>query len=347
MIKYLCLILFCMSLTILRAQGYPLPITDYDFRRPENNVSPIAIGMGGLNLTNVGDYFAANSNPALLAHNTSTYVSTSFRLGNEEDLSFLEAMSLGNVLKARQFGYFTLVSKSVGWSYQPLAALHISQWNAAGDESQYYDFKLDAFQMTIGAKDNRYEHIAAGLTLKYVTGRLVYLRESFHNNQFIREAFIDNKVKGFSSDLGFVVRQGNFTWAGSVYDVFSRLYWESYESEEIQRRAALGFEYQSGGLSLLGGVQGKVSRTPDTTFHLGLIQDWEWESQDFATDDIVTQNFILRLGLYSDDFHGTDNINYTLGTGYNYNMFRIDFSLTNSGMRLRDSEYLFSLALSM
>ncbi len=341
------IVMCCLSLLGLGAQSYPLPITEYDYRIPENNVSPIAIGMGGLNLTKMGDYFAASSNPALLADNKATYVTSSFRLGNDEDLDFLQAMRFSNVLKAKQFGYFSVVSKNVGWAYQPLASIHISEWNEAGDETQYYDYQLDSFQMTVGAKDNEYEHISAGLTLKYVTGRLVYLRENFHNNQFIREAFIDNKVKGFSGDLGFLVRQEKFTWGGCIYDLFSRLYWESYDPEPIQRRAALGFEYQSGGLSLLGGVQGKVAKTPETTFHLGLTQDWEWESQDFATDRLISQNIVLRAGLYSQNFHGTDNIHYTLGTGYNYNVFRFDFSMTNSGMRLKDSRYLFSIALSM
>ncbi|MBM4404243.1 MAG: hypothetical protein FJ042_07690, partial [Candidatus Cloacimonetes bacterium] len=198
MIKHMLIVLGWMFLTGLGAQFYlpaHLPITEYDYRIPGNNVSPIAIGMGGLNLTYGADYFAAGSNPALLADNKSTFVASSFRLGNEEAIDLLQAMRFSNVLKAKQFGYFTLVSKSVGWAYQPLASINITNWNTTAEEPQYYDYQLDSFQMTVGAKDNEYEHISAGLTVKYLTGRLVYLWKP-QNIQYTY--FIDNKVKGFA-----------------------------------------------------------------------------------------------------------------------------------------------------
>jgi hypothetical protein len=51
--------------------------------------------------------------------------------------------------------------------------------------------------------------------------------------------------------------------------------------------------------------------------------------------------------MYSHDFSSTSAINYTFGSGYNYNILRFDFSLNNSGLKIKDSEYLFSLGVGL
>jgi hypothetical protein len=94
-------------------------------------------------------------------------------------------------------------------------------------------------------------------------------------------------------------------------------------------------------------VMGKVSSSPATTYHFGLIKTWTWNSESATTSKTIEQNLVLRAGLFSKDFNGTENINYTLGSGYNYNMFRVDFALTNGGMRLKESQYLFSVGVGI
>ncbi|MDZ4122220.1 MAG: hypothetical protein U1C33_07340, partial [Candidatus Cloacimonadaceae bacterium] len=141
--------------------------------------------------------------------------------------------------------------------------------------------------------------------------------------------------------------QGVFLWGAAFYDLFSRLWWENYDSVSLQRRSAMGFEYRKGDLSLLAGMQSKIAKEPDPTFHFGLVQDWNWQSSGMGGSKPTSQNIILRMGMYSKDFYGTQNINYTLGSGYYYNIFRFDFALTNQGMRLRDSEFLFSIAVGL
>ncbi len=100
-------------------------------------------------------------------------------------------------------------------------------------------------------------------------------------------------------------------------------------------------------MTLSLGTQGKISQTPEPTYHLGFQYLWGWESSAFSSGQNVSQAFTLRAGLYSSDFYGIQNINYTLGAGYNYNVFRFDFAINNKGLRLRDSEYLFSLGLGL
>lgn len=317
-----------------------LPITSYDYALPENNVSPISIGMGGLNVTNAGDFYASYSNPALIGTNESSLLLASFRLTNTEILSFAEAASISSALKAKQFKYFTLVTKQSAWTYQPMARVHIVENN------HYYDYQMDKVQATLAASDQSWRPVSFGLNLKYLTGRLVYLNESRGEDSALRRVFIDDKVKGFSSDLGLTLQMGDITYGLAAYDVLSRLWWEHYDSVPLQRRMAFGAQYNSGGFLLSAALQGKLSQSTDTTFHLGFQNNWDLGSSN-AYGPNTAQAFGLRLGLYSHDFHGSSNINYTFGTGYNYSIFRFDFSLNNKGLKLQDSEYLFSLGVGL
>ncbi|HOD18097.1 MAG TPA: hypothetical protein PKJ14_05585 [Candidatus Cloacimonadota bacterium] len=328
----------CLAVTTVNAE--PLDLVSYDYHIPANIISSIALGMGGLNLTNAGDYFTSYDNPALLAGNNVTSFAASFRLKNEEEISLADAASASNLLKAKQFMYYTLITKNAAWSYQPTVSTHISEINA--NSLEYYDYQLDKLQLSLAGTDERYADFAAGINIKYLTGRLIYLKERIEYNQMIRESFIDDKVKGFSTDLGVTYTSGKYTFGSCVYDVLSRLWWEHYDSEDLQRRAAVGVQYSDGNLTLSGSLQGKLSQSTDTSYHLGLTRAWHWKSGKDKE-----QGLLVRAGLFSHDFNGTENINYTLGSGYNYNMFRFDFGLTNTGMRLKDSEFIFSLGIGI
>lgn len=351
LIKITAAAILLLSATVcLVSQTLPaLPIMEYDYHIPENMVSPITMGMGGLNLTNMADYFTSYDNPALLAENTITAFAVSFRLKDGKQMSFIDMMRVSNLLKDKQFMYYTLITKSAAWSYQPVASTHISEIYVSNDVtySEYYDYQLDKLQMSIAAKDDKHSKLAGGLNVKYLTGRLVYLKQRRSGSNWINvESLIDDKVKGISGDIGLTWREDRFIWGACFYDVLSRLWWENYDSKSLQKRAALGFQYQADTYALLASVQGRLSSSPATTYHLGLIKNWSWKNTA-GSGRTVNQNFLLRAGLFSKDFNGTDNINYTLGSGYNLNMFRFDFAMTNSGMRLRDSEFLFSIGFGI
>ena len=344
--KYIVTLVAFLFIGMLGAQS-ALPITSYDYATPENNVSPITMAMGAINLNNSDDPYAAYSNPALLATAELSSFSTSFRLTNTDDMNFLEAVSISNSLKSKQFKYFVLNTKQASFGYQPVAGVHISEFSADGLSSKYYDYQLDKVQISIGGNDKKYDKLGAGLSLKYLSGRLVYLAEHRVGNSFVRDAFIDDKVKGFSTDLGFTFKQGNYTYAGCAYDLFSRLWWENYDSVSIQRRMSLGMGYDSDGSHWNAGVQSQISKSPETTYHLGYGYTWDFSNSTPSAQNSSRQTMDLRLGLYSRDFYGTSNINYTFGGGYYYKNVRFDFSLNNKGMKMSDSEYLFSLSLGI
>jgi hypothetical protein len=342
--KYGFMILLSLIVLSLGAQS-PLPIDSYDYAVPENNVSAIAIGMGGINLTNPDDPFASYGNPALLARNETTMVYLAYRLAETEDLSFWEVASASNFLKEKQFKYFTLVTKQAAFSYQPMAAINISTFDLETNKTLYYDYKLDKLQLSLGVTDKSWPSLTAGMNIKYLSGRLVYLVERLEGSHFIREHFIDDKIKGVSSDLGITFRTGDVIYGLTAYDVLSRLWWENYDAVSIQRRIATAVQYGSGASRTSFGIQSKISSDPQTTYHAGYSYTMNWDSQDFNSDDKISQGMDLRLGFYSHDFYGADNVNLTLGSGYYYQMFRFDFSLNSKGLKLADSEFLFSLGL--
>lgn len=339
--------LICLGIISLAAQSYPLPITQYDYATVENNVSPIAIGMGGLNLTDERDPYISYSNPALLAELSESKLVTSFRLSSEKQLSFAEAASISNALKDKQFKYFSLATQKFGFSYQPMSRINISEVTPQ-NYNLYYDFALDKVQLSIAAQDDKWANLSGGLNLKYLSGRLVYLKERRIGSQtFQREVFIDNKVKGFSTDLGIMLDQESFRIGLVGYDILSRLFWESYKSKPIQPRIGISTAYKGGDMLINAGVMGKMSQSTDTTYHLGFQNDWNWGASQNSMGKSVQHTLTLRMGLYSHDFYGAQNIHFTMGSGYNYSVFRFDFSINSAGMKLKESEYLFSLGLGL
>jgi len=348
-LKSLVVLVLCLLILPLNAwwDKPDLPITSFDYGSPQGNVSPIAIGMGGLNLTNAADFYASYSNPALLGTNQYSLLAASFRVKGDDDMSIAEAAQFSNVLRPSQFKYVTLLAKQTAWTYQPMSAIYImeSPDSLFGYDGsfRYLDYQLDKWQVTLAGSDNSWQNLRFGLNAKYLTGRLVYLRSERPDT-----TFIDTKVKGFSSDLGVTLQTGDFTFGLAATDILSRLYWDwGYDSVPLQSHLALGAQYGTQNMTLSLGTQGKISQTPEPTYHLGFQYLWGWESSAFSSGQNVSQAFTLRAGLYSSDFYGIQNINYTLGAGYNYNVFRFDFAINNKGLRLRDSEYLFSLGLGL
>ncbi len=339
------MILMGIMTCALAAQS-PLPISDYDYAIPENNVSAIAIGMGGINVTNPADPFASYGNPALLANNETTMLYLAYRMADNREMGFWEAVNVSNFLREKQFKYFSLVTKQAAFSYQPMASINISAFDTQTNKTMYYDYKLDKLQVSLGMTDKSWPTLTAGLNVKYISGRLVYLIERQEGSQFVREHFIDDKIKGISGDLGFTYQSGDVIYGLTAYDLLSRLWWENYDSVSIQRRIATGIQYGGGASKTHFGIQSKISSKPETTYHMGYSYSTNWNSQDFMSDEEILQGMDARIGFYSSDFYGADNINLTLGGGYHYQVFRFDFSLNSKGLKLADSEFLFSLGVS-
>ena len=138
--------------------------------------------------------------------------------------------------------------------------------------------------------------------------------------------------------------RGEIVYAASFYDLLSMLWWENYDSVTLQRRAAAGLGFEGTNSHYYAGIQSKLAKKPETTYHLGYGYRWNLNSGTNSSSTENSSSFDLRVGTYSHDFYGADNINFTLGAGYYYRNFHFDFSLNSTGMKLADSDYLFSIS---
>ncbi|HNX00490.1 MAG TPA: hypothetical protein PKK33_03890, partial [Candidatus Cloacimonadota bacterium] len=203
-----------------------------------------------------------------------------------------------------------------------------------------FDYGLQNVQMSFGGTSGKEQVFAGGLTVKYLYGRLVYLTRDDVEMNF--HDFVDDKVKGFSTDLGFAYK-GQATRIGlAFYDLVNGLYWQTESNKTLTRRGAFGVQVGEDDLRMLAGAITTLEKDPITTYHFGIIKEVSLQGK---TQDKQTIGF--RAGAYSDKFDRSDDITYSFGTGYNYKTFRIDFSVAGPGLDLSKSRYLASISLSM
>jgi hypothetical protein len=236
-------------------------------------------------------------------------------------------------------------AKTFAFSYQTLADVHLS--NTAGEEQEYYDYKLEAIQASFALLDKKIPDGSLGFGVKYLTGRLVHLINHGENATLTnRNTFMDEKVKGFSLDVGGIYKIGRITLAGSLLDVYSQLYWEHYDSEQMVRTWTGGFQYDLSKLQVMYTLKGRLEKDTKMTSHFGMNY-----TPYSNGDEENPQEMALRGGTfweYTVDDLGVEDkiINYTMGLGYNAGAVKIDFGLVSPEFDWKSNDYLVSLILS-
>lgn len=335
--KYVLLVLVCLAALSLSA----FPITRFDYHTPDHNPSPNVTAMGGLNLTDETDYYISYDNPALLAFNKKTSAAASFSIVKNDQYSPIQLIQLANLLRKNQFSAIVVNSSTGAMMYQAMTSVHVNEPLGEGStNSTYFDYTLQKAQMSFGGTSGKAKSFAAGVTVKYLFGRLVYLNRNDVEMTFTD--FYDDKVKGFSTDLGFAYR-GQATRVGlAFYDLLNGLYWQTESSKTLTRRCAIGIQVGGEDTKMLAGAMTTLESESTTTYHFGIVKD-------VALSDKVKekQSISFRGGVYSENFDSSDNIIYSIGTGYYYKTFKIDFSLAGPGMDMSKSNYLLAISMSM
>jgi len=341
-------ILILLSALVLSADPNPrdkyfiannLPILEYNYHTPSNHISPVAMSLGGVNITNGIDVFGGYDNPALLSKNKKLHFAISARRNSEEALSFDDMVEYSNLLKENQLSYVGISAKTFSFSYQTLSEVHISE--GAGDNQEYYDYKLDAFQTSFALLDKKVPNGSIGFGVKYLFGRLVHLV----TNE-TRDTFLDEKVKGFSIDAGGIYKVGRITFAGSLMDVYSKLYWEHFDSEELVRNWALGTQYDLQTLQVMYTMKGRIEEVVKTTNHIGV----NFTPYSAGTEE-DPQSMGLRGGTFweyviDEDGEEEKLVKYTMGIGYQMSGVKIDFGLVSPEFDWKANDYLISMSFS-
>ncbi len=326
----------CLAAFALNA----FPIERFDYHTPDHNPSPLVTAMGGLNLTDTSDYYISYDNPALLAYNKTTSVAASFSIVRNDEFAPYQLMQIGSLLRNNQFSAIVINSSTGAMMYQAVSNIHINEsLNTSGDKI-YYDYTLQKAQISFGGTSDKDKNFAAGLTVKYLHGRLVYLSRNDINLTFTD--FNDDKVKGISTDLGFAYKTESTSYGLAFYDILNGLFWQTESSKTLTRRGALGIQVGQEDIKILSGAMMTFEKDPITTYHLGIVKDVQ-----VGGTPQEKQMLGFRAGVYSDNFSQQDKIYYSVGSGYYYKTFRIDFSIVGPNFKVEQCNYLISVSLSM
>jgi len=329
--------LLCLTIGALIA----FPIERFDYHTPDHNPSPLVTAMGGLNLTDDSDYYISYDNPALLAYNKTTSAAASFSIVKNDNYSPIQLMQVANLLRNNQFSALVFNSSTGAMMYQAVSSVHFNQPIVQrSSNSVYFDYTLQKVQMSFGGTSGKDKSFAAGLTVKYMFGRLVYLNRNDIDMTFTD--FYDDKVKGISTDLGFTYK-GQTTRLGlAFYDILNGLFWQTENNKTLTRRGAFGVQVGQEDLKMLTGVMTTLEKEAITTYHIGVVKNVQ-----LAGTASENQSLGFRAGAYSEKFDASDNIYYSVGSGYYYKTFRIDFSIVGPGLKPESCNYLVSVSLSM
>jgi len=234
-------------------------------------------------------------------------------------------------------GYFSIVSDNSAFDFISLAKIKEENLVSEGPyySKEYKDYYLNSFSMGISEKRKQ---LSYGITLKYLRGRLVYHNKLFTDNQLVSDEFIDTSANGFSSDLGLCYKNKNFGYGIALYDVFSKIYWEDYNSESLRRRYTISSDVTSEDLVLNFAISGVLKWKSDPYYHVGLERSLLLKKQIFP----------VRIGMYSQKFDNAENIFVGFGFGWKFkDNFQMDFSHTTNNMQIDNSKYLLSISVAI
>jgi hypothetical protein len=317
------------------------PVTDYDYHTADRALSPITSGLGGLNLTNPDDPAIFYGNPAAMALCESPMTSAVFSFQGEHTAQSLWDTSV--LRQKKHLDLLALVSAKAAIAWIPYVDLHenytITGDTEASSRRVYEDYSLQCWQAGFVSDKNDLHY---GLTLKYLSGRLVYRETGMSELPVTEYTFIDDVARGYSSDLGVLYSPGNFRYALVVNDVFSKLYWQDNPNVRLQQHGAFAMQYGVDAARIMYGVQGKLDRDPDFTYHFGLEQ-----KTLYGGTKVKPSYLSIRTGIWSHDFKNSDSVFASVGLGYSMGGLHFDASLAASGMKIANGRFLAGVTLGL
>ena len=313
---------FISLLLLFFTTVFSFPISDYDFHNPINDISTISSSMGGNVLTNPLDEFAFYNNPALLSLNKKNNLSISYRYTPQKD-DFYKDLSITKLFSKSQFKAIALQSDKIALAYIPYYDLEQTYKDPSQNIRKDIDYKLSCYQLSYGMKENE---SSIGFSLKYLTGKLVYLAKTQEDESWKINEFINSEVKGYSLDLSYLLQVNKTTYLGaSFYDIVSKLYWEDNPNRVIQKRYGLGLGINGTNNNLNLSISGKINLSENPYYHFG------YERKRNLSNKKNTNTYIsFRSGCFSKDFQNSENIFFSIGTTFYYNFFKFDISLQNN-----------------
>lgn len=328
--KYFLIFFTFLSFAVLSA----FPNQDYDFHLPTSGLSPYEAAAGGINLTDNNNQFATYSNPALLKTLTQTTFALSFSVPPRKK-SFTEMLKTNPLLEKSVFRGVNVQTRQAGFYYQIMADEHIDKTTT--DYYEYKDFTLKNAGVCFADTSS---NLNWGIGLKYLNGRMVYLKEMVQDSLSAYNQFVDSKANGYSFDMGIYRQYGGFHVGFVVYDVYSKLYWEDQKNAKLRTRGAFSVELRGNNLSLAAGTN-SLWNIHEKPFYNQSIR----YVTTFYPSKKNPQSMGFGMGICSKDFKNRRSTLFTYGISYFMSYLRIDVAIQSQGWIANNSQYLFSVAL--
>ena len=176
------------------------------------------------------------------------------------------------------------------------------------------------------------------MSLRYLNGRLVYLKEAQQDSVYTVSEFIDSNANGYATDIGVYGKQFGFYYGFVVHDLFSKIYWNGYANTRIHTRGSFSAELRSNNTSFTSSVTSlwNIHETPIFTQSINYSKR--------VGNPNRPQDFSLRMGATSTDYKSSENIMFSFGTSYMIRMLRVDLAMQTKGLKINTAQYIFSLS---
>ncbi len=325
---------FFLTIFILFSLLYAFPIKNYDYHLPNTNISPYSSGLGGINLTNAENNLAMYDNPALLSDVKGMTFCTSFCIPDKNQ-SFASIIRTNPLIRKSVFRALGIQAQRFGFLYNELANDHFNKSDSL--YKTYQDYKLRSIGISFA--DTTGQIVSWGISLKYLDGRVIYLKERKLDSLLIRDEFVDSKSMGFASDLGIYGKRSGFYYGFVVHDIFSKLYWKNNPTIKIPTRGSFSAELRGTSVSYISSVTclWNIHETPVYTQSLNYSA--------VLGNPATAQSLSFRFGATSQDYKKSENILFGYGTSYMIQTFKIDLSMQTQGMKTSTAQYLFSVSI--
>jgi hypothetical protein len=324
---YLLFILFTGGSLIVYAADSPLDDTYFLGEVPDS----AAIGRGQAYTGVIGSPFAPYWNPAGLVKLEKNGFGVSLNIRSESDLED-DIVKESYALEGRKLNFISVCSNKIGFFWRPLVN-RVDKSSGIINGMNYeeeLDVKVNMFGVSVAVPHA--DRIDFGMNINFISGIIGY-----------------SKIEG--SDP-MVEISGGLGWGldwGLIYRIFDNLnlglalmnapawiYWEEYSKDRLPMIFRAGADLQLNKLMSFG-----------IDYENGLYDDCaDNDIIHVGIEQYVTKNFLLRAGMYGNDFDDKYKTTYTFGVGYKMASYNIDIAAKQYYLPGNNSEILRRLSLS-
>ncbi len=338
-----------ITFSLIFSEKIPLS-TDYPTIFPSARIR----GLGGNGTSIMGDISSTFYNPATLSGLTSGGISLSFETDHYS--SYAEFLEKDQSVYGKNISFFTISTYQGGLSYMPL--FKISYRDSFFDSlnlERDFEMKLDQYWLSItsyAGSDEKYSSsIYFGFNLKYLNGKIAETKLIYDSLGNLKNGFADISYgNGYGLDGGMVLSLSNFFVSLMFRDIFTHVYWDSYDKQIIPMNGNLGLSYIPLNNLLFNFNISKFLRN-ETPFVYSLGGEYNFfelsEKTNSFWDDLKKGSPSIRVGTSFKEIPTLSTAIIDIGFGYNSNSVRFDICFESTISKYYVGKFDYYLTLTV